>query len=105
MGKYTIALLNDWLIATAPDGDEAMLADRIEATRSEGIDFADADLRIIPGLTLIHTVEDEIAAEEAGAEIIYSGTDQGWLQDAHGNTVYHAAVKMPSETALPDDRQ
>src|SRR5690606_28392827 len=103
MTTHTIAMLNDWLIATAPDGDKATLALRIAETKAQGIEFDDADLHIVTGLTLIGSVDDEIAAEEAGAEIVYSGTDQGWLQDEHGNTVYHAAVRMPARAARTID--
>lgn len=99
MKTHTIALWGDWLIATAPDGDTATLAERIADAKSQGIDFDDDDLRIITGLTLIRTIDDEVKAEEAGAEIIYSGTDQGWLEDENGETGYHAAVKMPPRTA------
>jgi len=103
MTTHTIALFGDWLIATAPDGDAAKLAERIAAAKGQGIDFDDADLHIVTGLTLIGSADDEIAAEEAGAEIVYSGTDQGWLQDEHGNTVYHAAVRMPARAARTID--
>lgn len=50
MKTHTIALWGDWLIATAPDGDTATLAERIADAKSQGIDFDDDDLRIITGL-------------------------------------------------------
>lgn len=103
MTTHTIALFGDWLIATAPDGDAAKLAERIADAKGQGIDFDDADLRIITGLTLIRTMDEEMQAEEAGAEIVYTGTDQGWLEDEHGETGYHAAVRMPPRAARTID--
>lgn len=91
MTTYTIALLNDMLVATAVDGDERMMANRLSAAREQGIEFEDADLVLHTGLTLFKTSDE---AEEAGAAIVYSGTDMGWLEDENGQMIYEAAGRI-----------
>lgn len=97
MQTHTIALLGDWLIATAPDDDAPTMYERLENARASGISFDEADLEVISGLTLIRTQAEAYDAEERGAEIIYSGTDQGHLQDEHGSMIYHAAARLPKQ--------
>ena len=97
MQTHTIALLGDWLIATAPDDDAATMQERLENARASGISFDETDLEVISGLTLIRTKAEAYAAEESGAEIIYSGTDQGHLQDERGNMIYHVAARLPKQ--------
>lgn len=87
--RYTIAMIGDMLAATAVDGDDAMMAERLADTvaqinNNNGV----TDVEYITGLTLYATTNE---AEEDGAEIIYSGCDMGWLQDSNGNMVYMAA--------------
>lgn len=91
MTTYTIALLNDMLVATAVDGDERMMANRLSAAREQGIEFEDADLVLHTGLTLFKSSDE---AEEAGAAIVYSGTDMGWLEDENGQMIYEAAGRI-----------
>jgi len=91
---YTIAMLDDLLLAAAPDGDAAMMAARLADTLShfDAVDPTDANarLRIISGLTLFESVDD---AKVAGCDVIYSDDDCGSLQDAEGCTKYKAAAK------------
>ena len=94
MTTYTIALLNDMLVATAVDGDERMMADRLSAAREQGINFEDADLVLHTGLTLFKTSAEADEAEEAGATIVYSGTSMGWLEDEKGQMIYEAAGRI-----------
>ncbi len=101
--RYTIALSGDLLIATAPDGDDAALAQQIEDSLSqfnaEDRDSARGDIKTHSGLVLYRSQEDATDDEEAGrVRIIYSGTDCGWLQDADGKADYEAAA-MPTQTA------
>ena len=95
MTTYTIAMLDDMLLATAVDGDEAMMAKRLEDTLSqldpEREEQNRANITYVSGLTLFQAEED---AEEAGAEIVYSGTQMGWLEDADGNMAYEAAGRV-----------
>ena len=97
---YTIALIDDMLAATAPDGDTSLMQGRLEDTLSQMSpdERQDALERITyeSGLTLLRTREDLYAAEEAGADIIYTGTDMGWLEDAAGEMAYEAAARMPA---------
>jgi hypothetical protein len=95
MQTHTIALFDDWLIATAPDNDAATMNERL--ANASGISFDETDLEVISGLTLIRTKAEAYAAEESGAEIIYSGTDQGHLQDENGSMIYHAAARLPKQ--------
>lgn len=88
---YTIALDGDVLMATAPDGNESMMAVRLADTLSAFTDDRDAihdRITYVDGLTLYRSIED---AEDDGAEVIYSGTDMGWLEDENGETGYQAA--------------
>jgi len=88
MTTYTIAMIGDMLAATAVDGDDAMMADRLADTMTQVSDGDSTDVEYITGLTLYTTTDD---AETDGAEIIYSGNDMGWLQDASGKMNYMAA--------------
>lgn len=91
MTTYTIAILNDMLVATAVDGDDTMMAERLKAARAAGIEFEADDLTMIAGLTLYRSRAEAADAEEEGAMIFYSGTDMGWLQDGAGRMDYWAA--------------
>lgn len=94
MTTYTIAMIDDMLAATAVDGDEAMMTQRLQDTldqlNAEDRANAASRVRYISGLQLFKTEEE---AEDAGLEIVYSGCDTGWLQDAEGNMQYMAAAK------------
>lgn len=86
---HTIAICDDLLVATAPDGDDAMMAARL-ATMDGQLSPGWRDrLTFTSGLTLIDFDQDDIE----GAEEVYSGTDCGWLEDADGNMHYRAAVR------------
>jgi len=93
--SYTIAMIGDMLAATFVDGDDDMFQERL----SDTLDQIDPgreeihDIWLCSGLTLFETVED---AEKAGAEIIYSGVDCGWLQDEDDQAIYMAAARLPS---------
>lgn len=92
---YTIAMIGDMLAATALDGDDAMMRDRLNDTLSqisqEDREQAAASVCYITGLELFPTTSD---AEDAGATVVYTGCDQGWLQDADGRMVYMAAGRI-----------
>lgn len=89
---HTIAMLGDMLVATAPDGDDATMAARIEDTRQNGkVEIPAGEIVYHKGLTLFATEDD---AEDAGAEIVYSGTQTGWLQDENGEMAYLAAGRL-----------
>lgn len=92
MSTYTIALIGDMLAATALDGDDAMMQERLEDTLSQinAEDRGDVEIVFHEGLTLYATEEE---AEEAGADIVYSGNDMGWLEDAEGRSEYMAAAR------------
>lgn len=103
---YQIAMLGDLIIATA--STDELLRQRAEAEiKMNGLTitldpsnsaFNDVrpatfdDLKIIGGLTLYKTTDD---AEADAAEIVYSGTDMGWLQDDDGQSIYDAAAVRP----------
>ena len=95
MTTYTIAMIDDMLAATAVDGDTKMMDDRLEDTlsqiNSEDREASEDRVCYISGLTLFAS-EDE--ADEAGAEVIYSGCDTGWLQDADGEMKYQVAGRV-----------
>ena len=89
MTTYTIALIGDMLAATAVDGDDFMMAERLADTLLQiNEDNGSAEVSYITGLTLYETEAD---AENDSAEIIYSGCDMGWLQDAAGEMKYQSA--------------
>lgn len=88
MTTYTIAMIGDMLAATAVDGDDAMMAERLADTVSQINDGDSTDVEYTSGLTLYATEED---AEAAGADVVYSGCTTGWLQDASGEMRYMAA--------------
>ena len=88
MTTHTIAMIGDMLAATAVDGDNQMMADRLADTLTQINDGDGTDVELIEGLTLYATVD---AAVDDGAEVIYSGCDMGWLQDASGAMDYMAA--------------
>jgi hypothetical protein len=97
MATHTIALFGDWLVATAPDDRPGLLAARVDAGLAEIFpDAAERErarqaLRLESGLTLFERPRD---AEDAGAVIVYAGTDQGWLEDEHGRMTYAAAARL-----------
>lgn len=90
MTTHTIAMIGDMLAATAPDGDDRLMSDRLNDTLSQlnADDRDSVDVVYTFGLTLYAT-EDE--AEDSGAKIVYSGCEMGWLQDENGNAQYMAA--------------
>lgn len=88
MTTYTIAMLDDVLIATVQDSKDIMLEASNELVtgdyrKPDGYSYLMSDLTIISGLTLSND-------EPADADIIYSGTTNGWLQDENGNTYLYA---------------
>ena len=88
---YTIAMIGDWLAATAIDGDSAALDAQVQDTMSQlNAEDEKPDVRYETGLTLYESAFD---AEEDGAELAYSGNDQGWLIDETGKTWGAAARK------------
>jgi hypothetical protein len=87
---YTIAMCDDILVATAPDGDKALMEKRLAAMDDQLSPGWRDRIAYTSGLTLIDFDADDIE----GAEVIYSGTDCGWLEDAAGNMHYRAAVRV-----------
>ena len=106
MTTHTIAMIGDMLAATAVDGDDAMMSERLADTLTQITEGDSTDVKYITGLTLYATVDD---AEDDGAEVVYSGSDMGWLQDASGAMDYIAAglklVSRPFAGALVMDKQ
>ena len=92
MTTYTIAMIGDMLAATAVDGDDAMMSERLADTLTQITEGDSTDVKYITGLTLYATVDD---AEDDGAEVVYSGSDMGWLEDASGAMGYDAAGLKP----------
>jgi len=88
MTTYTIAMIGDMLAATAADGDNEMMAERLADTLTQITEGDSTDVKYVAGLTLYATVD---AAADDGAEVIYSGCNMGWLQDASGAMDYMAA--------------
>lgn len=82
---YDLAFFGDLLIACVPHGADIMEAVRSEC-RTAGIDFEEPT--IIQNVLLTDNPEDD-------AEIIYSGTQMGWLTDEDGRS-YTYAVKANS---------
>ena len=87
---YTIAMFGDFLVATAVDGDEGMMASRLAEMDTQLDGDWRSQLVFYSGLTLFRS-EDDIPE---GAEVIYSGTDCGWLEDADGRMEYTAAARV-----------
>ena len=88
---YTIAMIGDWLAATAIDGDSAALEAQVQDTMSQlNAEDEKPAVRYETGLTLYESADD---AEDDGAELAYSGNDQGWLIDENGKTWGAAARK------------
>ena len=88
MTTYTIAMIGDMMAATAADGDNEMMAERLADTLTQITEGDSTDVKYVAGLTLYATVD---AASDDGAEVIYSGCNMGWLQDASGAMDYMAA--------------
>ena len=88
---HTIAICDDMLVATAPDGDEALMAQRLNAMEGQLSGGWRDRVTFISGLMLIGFDDDDID----GAEEIYSGTECGWLEDENGEMTYRAAVRIP----------
>jgi hypothetical protein len=86
MSTYTIATINDHLIAVVPNGVDIEAAIREEEERA-GVTFDTRAVRVISGCTLT----DEI---NAGDEVIYAGSELGFLTDEEGRR-YKAAVIRP----------
>ena len=81
---YTIATLNDLVIATVPDGQDVFQAAAEEAERA-GIEIDFGDLDVTEGVTLA----DE---EEEGDQIVFrAGPHTGYLMDEEGHR-YRVAV-------------
>ena len=93
MKTYTIAMIGDMLAATAVDGDDAMMSKRLAELPELPEDETDKTI-FTTGLTLYATVAD---AEDDGAEVVYSGCDMGWLEDASGAMAYMAAGRKPGQ--------
>jgi hypothetical protein len=89
---YTIATLRGVLMATAPDGDEAMmkarLADSLDQLNVEDREGIEEEVRYTSGLTLFEEEPDEDEWE-----VVYSGTGTGWLEDEAGRMQYEAAAR------------
>ena len=106
MKTYTIAMIGDMLAATAVDGDDAMMSERLADTLTQITEGDSTDVKYITGLTLYATVDD---AEDDGAEVVYSGSDMGWLEDASGAMGYDAAglkpVSLPFASCLNEAGQ
>ena len=81
---YTLATLNDLVIATVPDGQDVFQAAAEEAERA-GIEIDFGDLDVTEGVTLA----DE---EEEGDQIVFrAGPHTGYLMDEEGHR-YRVAV-------------
>jgi len=88
---YTIAICDDMLLATAPDGDDALMAQRLNAMDDQLSGNWRDRVTFTSGLTLVGLDDDDID----GAEEVYSGTECGWLEDENGEMTYRAAVRIP----------
>lgn len=90
MKTYLIAMTESGhLVATASTME--LLRERAEREIAEARwdDLSFDDLHVEDGLTL-HMDEDNVPPE---AEIVYSGTAMGWLEDDDGNMVYEVAAR------------
>lgn len=88
MGKttYTIATLNDVVIAIVPDGGDIYAAVADEAERA-GIEIDFDDLDVIEGVTLV----DE---EKEGDEVVFrAGPHTGYLMDEEGRWWSMAVIR------------
>lgn len=96
MKSYTIATLEDIIIATVPDGQDVFQAAAAEAERAAiEIDFV--DLHVIEGVTLA----DE---EEEGDKIVFrAGPYTGCLTDEEGRRYSVAVIREARGTMM--DRQ
>lgn len=82
MTTYTIALLNDMLMATVVDGSDIEKAvndeiSKIGSVEDDSYRGAFSKCEIITGVTLANS-------EPETGEVVYSGTDAGWLEDENG---------------------
>ena len=90
---HTIAMLGDMLVATAPDGDAATMAARIEDTRQNGlVEIPAGKITYHSGLTLFATEDD---AEDAGAEAFRDETVEG-VERSDDRRQWHIAGLVPS---------
>jgi len=96
MTTYTIAIDNDsgMLLATAPDGNDEMMQERLADTLSQfNAEDPPPVITYYDGLTLYAETPDD-----DDVDLIYIGTSMGFLQDADGQMIY-AAAGYPTATA------
>jgi len=85
MKTYTIATINEVLVAVTPDGSDINAAILEEEERA-GVKFDRSEIRIFEGCTLTDELKD-------GDEVVYLGNTYGYLTDNDGNRYYAAVIR------------
>jgi hypothetical protein len=84
MTLYTIVMAGDVLVASVPDGSDVDAEITAEENRA-GVEFENVYCH--SGLELVNTVEPD-------DEIMYSGSEMGWLRDENGNHFKYAVRRV-----------